>query len=223
MAKEKVVAIIPIKGGAEYNTAELLGKPLISYTVDAGKNAEKIDKVIVSTDDEKVAKIAKKAGAEVPFIRPKKLSEEDKTVEDVLKYSVEMLEEKENYKADIVVLLEINHPFRKEGLLDKMIETMEEKDFDTVFVVFEEHDAFWRFKNGELVRISEAKTRKERKPTYRELGGLGCATKTEIVKKGKRLGEKIGIVPVRDKLSKIDIRNKDDLWLAEKKHEKLSD
>ena len=79
----KILAIIPARGGSKSvpkkNIRNLNGKPLIAYTIEAAKRIEeKFHKIIVSTDDEEIAEVAKHYGAEVPFIRPRNLAE-DKT------------------------------------------------------------------------------------------------------------------------------------------------
>ena len=79
----KILAIIPARGGSKSvpkkNIRNLNGKPLIAYTIEAAKRIEeKFHKIIVSTDDEEIAEVAKHYGADVPFIRPSNLAE-DKT------------------------------------------------------------------------------------------------------------------------------------------------
>lgn len=76
----KTVAIIPARGGSKRipkkNIKDFHGKPLIAYSIEVALKSKLFDKVIVSTDDDEIAKVAKKYGAEVPFIRPKELSDD---------------------------------------------------------------------------------------------------------------------------------------------------
>jgi len=71
----KILGIIPARGGSkgipQKNLQKILGKPIIQYSIDAAKKS-KINKIIVTTDDKKIAKFAESKGIEVPFIRPKK-------------------------------------------------------------------------------------------------------------------------------------------------------
>ena len=83
------------------------GKPLIAYTIEAAKNCPFIDRVIVSTDDPKIAEVSKRFKAEVPFIRPAELAGDSIPTEPVLKHAVEWLENNENYKTDVVVFFQL--------------------------------------------------------------------------------------------------------------------
>ena len=91
----KAVAIIPARGGSKRiprkNIKEFHGKPLIAYSVEVALASKLFEKVIVSTDDEEIAKVAKEYGAEVPFLRPKELSDDFTGTEDVINHTVEYL------------------------------------------------------------------------------------------------------------------------------------
>ncbi len=94
----KCIAIIPARGGSKRiprkNIKDFYGKPLIAYSIQAALESKLFDKVIVSTDDEEIANIAKKYGAEVPFIRPKELSDDFTGTGDVVNHALEWLKEK---------------------------------------------------------------------------------------------------------------------------------
>src|SRR3989344_6984464 len=111
----KVLAVIPARGGSKgipkKNIKLLAEKPLIAYPIELAKSIPEISKVIVSTDSEEIAEIARKHGAEIPFIRPKELAEDETPTLPVLQHAVTSLEEKENWKADLVILLYPTSPF----------------------------------------------------------------------------------------------------------------
>jgi len=94
----KSVAIIPARGGSKRiprkNIKEFYGKPLIAYSIEVALASKLFDKVIVTTDDEEIANIAREYGAEVPFIRPKELSDDFTGTGDVVKHALEWLETK---------------------------------------------------------------------------------------------------------------------------------
>jgi len=96
--KEKCIAIIPARGGSKRiprkNIKLFHGKPLIAYSIEAALKSELFDKVIVTTDDEEIASIAKKYGAEVPFIRPKELSDDFTNTKDVIDHALKYFEER---------------------------------------------------------------------------------------------------------------------------------
>lgn len=91
--KNNAVAIIPARGGSKRiprkNIKDFFGKPLIAYSIEAALKSNLFNKVIVSTDDEEIAKIAKDYGAEVPFLRPKELSDDFTGTADVINHTVE--------------------------------------------------------------------------------------------------------------------------------------
>jgi len=94
----KSVAIIPARGGSKRiprkNIKEFFGKPLIAYSIQTALKSNLFDKIIVTTDDEEIAKIAKEYGADVPFIRPKELSDDFTGTGDVVKHALDYLKDK---------------------------------------------------------------------------------------------------------------------------------
>lgn len=139
----RVVCIIPARGGSKglrgKNIKDLLGKPLIAYSIEQAKESKYIDRVIVSTEDSVIAEVSKKYGAEVPFIRPKELATDESRVIDVLLHAIEWLEDHEKYDFDIVVLLHATTPLRSVSDIDSCIEMLIETKADNVFSVMEAH------------------------------------------------------------------------------------
>ena len=86
------IAVIPARGGSKRiprkNIKSFLGKPIIAYSIEEAINSKLFDKVIVSTDDEEIAKVAKEHGAEVPFIRPKAISDDFTGTNAVVKHAI---------------------------------------------------------------------------------------------------------------------------------------
>jgi CMP-N-acetylneuraminic acid synthetase len=218
------VAVIPARGGskglARKNLRLLAGKPLVAYTIEAAKASSYVDRVIVSTEDEEIAETARKYGAEVPFLRPKELAEDLTPTEPVLKHAVEWLEKAEGYQVDIVLFLQPTDIFRKRFMIDEAIKRLLDDDtLDSVFVAYPTHKNFWRRVDGKYVRLAEDLTygpRQTREPLYREDTGIACATRAEVLRQGKRIGEKIDIIINNDEASFIDIHDEFDFWLAEK-------
>lgn len=90
------VAIIPARAGSKRipkkNIKPFLGKPIIAYSIEVAKKCELFDRIIVSTDSEEISKVAQKCGAEVPFMRPSKLSDDYTGTDDVIKHALNWLE-----------------------------------------------------------------------------------------------------------------------------------
>lgn len=123
--KKKVLAIIPARGGSKSipkkNIYPILGKPVIFYTIEAAKRSKLIDRIIVSTDDKEIADIARGFGAEIPFLRPKELAEDNTPDLPVFQHALYWLKKNEDYQPDIVIHLWPTSPFRKNGDIDKAI------------------------------------------------------------------------------------------------------
>ena len=124
----KVLGLIVARGGSKSipkkNIKLLGGKPLIAYTIEKAKAAKYIDRLILSTDDEEIAEVAKKYGCEVPFMRPKELAQDDTKDYPVFTHALEWLRDNENWKPDFVVHLRPTHPFRKTEHIDQGIEML---------------------------------------------------------------------------------------------------
>ena len=120
-----IIAIIPARAGSkslvDKNIKYLSGHPLIAYSIAAAKLSKKIDRVIVSTDSQKYAEIAKQYGAEVPFIRPDKISIDTAIDRDFLIHSMNWFEENENSVPEYWVHLRPTTPLRSIEIIDNAI------------------------------------------------------------------------------------------------------
>ena len=128
--KSKILALIPARGGSKgikgKNIIDINGKPLIAYTIEAGKQSKYIDDVVVTTDSEKIAEVSKKYGAEIPFMRPAEYAQDkSKTIDAVLHAIKELKKQGKVY--DTLVLLQPTQPLRTSVDIDKAIELYFEK------------------------------------------------------------------------------------------------
>lgn len=119
----KILGTICARGGSKgvknKNIRELAGKPLIGYTLEYFKQWGKADKIVCSTDSEKIAEIAKKYGAEIPCLRPKELATDNASKLEALQHIVKVCEQQEKTKYDIIVDLDPTAPLRKKKFLDE--------------------------------------------------------------------------------------------------------
>lgn len=131
-----ILGIIPARAGSKRlknkNILPLMGKPMILYTLEHARKSRLIDKIVCSTDSERIAKIMEKESCEV-IKRPKRLARDRSRLEDALIHAVLYLEREQNYSADIVVILLANIPVRQEGVVDKAIEKLIATGADSVF------------------------------------------------------------------------------------------
>jgi len=121
-----IIGLITARGGSRSipgkNIKLLAGKPLIAWTIEAALQCKELRRVIVSTDDEKIAEVAQQLGAEVPFIRPVELSQDDSSHISVVLHTIHWLEEKEGFCPDYIMLLQPTSPFRTVEDMQKSIQ-----------------------------------------------------------------------------------------------------
>ncbi len=124
----EVLAVIPARGGSKgiprKNIRLFAGYPLLSYSIAAGLQAESVTRTIVSTDDEEIAAVARDFGAQVPFMRPPELAQDDTTDLPVFKQALAWLREHEGYVPDVVVQLRPTSPIRPRGLVDNAVRAL---------------------------------------------------------------------------------------------------
>jgi N-acylneuraminate cytidylyltransferase len=148
----EVLALIPARGGSKSiprkNILEFAGHPLIAFSIAAGLASEKVQRVIVSTDDEQIAAIARDYGAEVPFLRPDEISQDDTPDLPVFQHALEWLEVEESYHPEIVVQLRPTSPLRKKIHIDqavwRLIAHPEADSIRSVCIPFQNPFKMWR-------------------------------------------------------------------------------
>ena len=192
---------------------------MISYTIEASLASKYVSRTIVSTDSKEIKKIALQYGAEVPFLRPKPLSNDSAKSESALKHAISWLNENENYEPDIVVYLQITDPFRKKWMIDTCIKKLiDNPNLDSAFMGLVKHKNYWRKIDGQYKRlandISSGAPRQIKEPIYREDTGIALATRVNVIKEGKRIGERVEIIPYEQDVDFIDIHSEFDLWLS---------
>ncbi len=135
--KPEVLAIIPARGGSKgiprKNIKSFAGYPLIAYSIAAGLQSELTTRVIVSTDDEEIAEVARKWGAQTPFLRPAEFAADNTLDLPVFKHALTWLKEHEGYVPDIVLQLRPTSPARPVTLLDDAVRLlMDHPEADSV-------------------------------------------------------------------------------------------
>lgn len=125
---KSVLAIIPARGGSKglprKNILLLAGLPLLGWPVKASRGSKYIDRIIVSTEDKEIAKIAQKQGAEVPFLRPSELAQDTSTTFSVLEHAIEYLK-KEGCIYEYCLLLEPTSPLTESADIDRALEKLD--------------------------------------------------------------------------------------------------
>ena len=137
-SNKKFLALIPARAGSkgikDKNIIDLKGKPLIAYSIDAALKSKYIDRVVVSTDGEDIAAVAKEWGADVPFLRPDYLASDTAKTIDAVLHCIEALK-KAGDSYDYLVLLQPTQPLRQSFHIDEAIEKMLDLDANSLVSV----------------------------------------------------------------------------------------
>ncbi|MCK9224207.1 MAG: acylneuraminate cytidylyltransferase family protein [Candidatus Muirbacterium halophilum] len=221
------LAIIPARGGSKRlprkNTLDLAGKPLIAWSIEAGLKSKYIDEVMVSTDDDEIINIAKNCGARIPFVRPKKLSNDFSTRSEVIKHTIEFYQNKLDKNFDYLIFLQPTSPLRDEIDIDKAIEYLFCKNADAIVSVCEVgYPIQWSGvlpKNNDMSSFLEDIAIKSRSQDFKTIYKLNgalyiCSTKKFLEQGCLFLKENIYAYKMLESIS-VDIDTKEDFEYAE--------
>jgi N-acylneuraminate cytidylyltransferase len=139
----RIIAFIFARGGSKglpYKNIKMLnGKPLIAWSIEHAKSVKRVDRVIVSTDSEKIARIAREYGAEVPFMRPADLATDNSPEWLSWQHGLKYLENTDGCLPDLMLSIPTTAPLRNVNDIDKVIDEYKKSDTDIVIVVTESH------------------------------------------------------------------------------------
>jgi len=208
----RIVAIVPVRGASK----KVSRTTLLDYTIRAAKSSRYIKDVVVATDVEETAELARSLGARAPFLRPKDLSEQYVDVADVFRYALEQIEAADGVP-DLVVTLEETYPFRSPGMLDEMIARLVAEGLDTVVAARKETRGIWMDQEGEVALLADGFMPRQFKRSHAMVGllGLGCVTHPMLLRTGSLFSGKVGIFEAAHPLSAIEVRDAVTLGLAE--------
>ncbi len=188
-----------------------LDDQLLRMTRDAAIESSFTRRVVLATDSPWLLERGRDLGLDVPFLRPSEMSASSVRVDTVLGYTLRRLED-DGYFPDVVVPLEVTYPFRPPGLIDDVVRKLVEEGLDTVIAGFPEYRPCWKRAENGLLRLDDFSIgRSEREPLHVGLPSLGCATYPEFIRRGTRLGERVGILEIHDPIAAIEIREAADL------------
>lgn len=226
MIKNKnVVAIIIARGGSKSiprkNVLLFHEKPLVAWPIDLAKSIPRIDRVIVSTEDDEIMSVAKKFGAETPFKRPMELADDVTPTLPVLQHCIQYLKEKENYKADIVLLFYPTSPLLQAKRVEEALDLFEKTNCESVVSVVKDWGRFWKLDEvDEKYKILYPLNRVNRqyyKPLYRENGAIYFSSYEVLMEQNKIVHDTAVEFVIMDEDENVDIDNPSDLKEAEAK------
>ncbi len=230
--RPEILAVIPARGGSKSiphkNIRTFAGHPLIAYSIAAGIKADTVTRVIVSTDDARIADVARQYGAEVPFLRPAELAQDDTTDLPVFQHALDWLKEHENYSPQAVVQLRPTSPVRPVGLVDSAVHALlSHAEADSVRGVVpagQNPHKMWRIDSttGQLKHLLDVPglaepynaPRQLLPPIYWQTGHIDAIRTETILDKGSLSGKVILPVMVDPRYT-VDIDNLSDWQRAE--------
>jgi len=224
-----ILCVVPARGGSKRlpgkNIMPIFGKPLIAHTFSHAKASKLIDRLVCSTDDEKIASVAKAEGVDV-LMRPAEISGDTAAIEDTLRHVARTLEQRDGWRADIVTMLLANVAYRRDGLIDETIQKLiDDPSLTSTLSCFKVNQRpEWMFKlDGPALKlVNECKFyRQQDLPDYYLPDGAVISLRMETLEKTeglsgayKYLGERIGHV-IQDRMFGIEVDHPDDVAAAE--------
>lgn len=219
-----MLAVIPARGGSKgvphKNIRDLDGKPLIAYTIEAAIKSKVFDKIVVSTDSSEIAEIAQRYGAEVPFIRPKDLSGDFSSSDDVVLHAIDYFKRK-GKEFEYVCKLQPTSPLRNETHIMEAYQLLKDSNSNFVVSVCEcEHSPLWTGTLDEKKSLNRFINEyvkgacRQKLPKYYRLNGAIYMGKTEAFEDNKSFFGKNGTAFIMNQEESIDIDNYFDFEIA---------
>jgi len=214
-----VVAVIPARSGSkgvkDKNIKLLAGVPLLAYSIFAARLADNIDRIIVSTDSEHYADIARQYGAEVPFIRPQAISGDRNTDYELVKHMLDWMQSEEGFVPSYLVHLRPTTPLRDPVYIKKAIECLRKEKGATAlrsshemdqssYKTLEVKEGYYKCIGSESFDLDQAnRPRQEYEKTYDPNGYVDVYRSHFVIGNGKLLGDRV-LAYITPKISEVD-------------------
>jgi YrbI family 3-deoxy-D-manno-octulosonate 8-phosphate phosphatase len=215
------LAIIPARGGSKgiprKNILPVAGKPLIAYNIEQARRSRYIHRVVVSTDDDEIADIARRYGAEI-VRRPAEISGDSASSETALLHTLQVLQQEDGYQPDLLVFLQCTSPLTLAEDMDGTIQALLNQRADSALAVIPFHYFLWRQEADGAVGINHDRRvrplRQEREPQYLETGAVYVMKVPDFLKIHHRFFGKTALY-VMPPERRLEIDEPADLQIAE--------
>jgi len=228
----KILGVIPARGASKSvprKNIKLLGElPLIAYSILAAKESRRLDRCIVTTEDEEIARIAASYGAEIPFLRPPELALDETTDLPVFEHCLQWLKDEESYVPDVVVQLRPTAPFRTAEHIDEavelLLETPEADSVRSVCMAGQHPLKMWGLRNGwlesyvppQIYGIGEAYNRpRQQLPRAYIQNGAVDVIRTSVIAENHSMSGRHILAFIMEELDSVNIDSLLDWALAE--------
>lgn len=224
----RVLAIVPARSGSKgvpgKNVKKLAGRTLLDYTALAARDSGVIDRIVLSTDSAEIADAGRRAGLEVPFMRPGELAQDDTPMLPVIQHALETLAV-DGWTTDVIVLLQPTSPLRRPSHVRDAVTLLQESNADSVVSVIElprhlSPDYVMRIEDGALrpfLAEGERVTRRQdARPAYSREGTVYACWRTTLEQWGNIYGERCQPL-ILDAADSLSIDSPDDWAEAERR------
>jgi CMP-N,N'-diacetyllegionaminic acid synthase len=214
------IGIIPARGGSKSiplkNIKKLNGKPLIEYTIEVAIESKILNRIIVSTDHDEIAKVCEKYSEVDVFLRPDNLSTDTARTEPVLLHVCDVLQQVEGIIPEFILTLEPTSPMRRVETVRRCLDLISITGIDSVLAVAETREVYGKIKNGAYQHLipNQPRRRQDREPIYRESSTIYGTTLKSLRETNSIIGGET-IPLIVDKKEAIDINDIYDFMLAE--------
>ena len=217
-----MLAIIPARGGSKglpgKNLKLIGGKPLIAHTIETALITAELTRIIVSTEDEEIARVAQQFGAEVPFMRPTNLASDNSLAIDTYKYTVDKLINDEGIDIDEFMILLPTSPLRDASDISNAVKIFRNKNADSVISVTKGEKPVSWFKtlgnDGKILENDNALKNRQEETDYYCPNGSIYIFKKDLIDKAIYYSDKT-YAYVMPKSRSVDIDFEIDLLFAE--------
>lgn len=220
-----ILAIIPARGGSRgiphKNIRSFGGRPLIAHTIAVAKQSRSITRIVVSTDSESIARVARKYGADVPFLRPPELAGDESKVSDAIIHLLTKLKEAGHYEPEYIVLLQPTSPLRTAADIDGAVAVLFKRQAKAVVSVCPTEPLVFTKDRNDLLRVVssteflKSSNRQALPPTYKLDGSMIYAIRTKTFLKERTFLPRGTIGYVIERWRAIDLDEPQDFVVGE--------
>ena len=223
-----VLGLVPARGGSKgvpgKNIKQLAGRTLLEYTAAAARDSGVIDRAVLTTDSEEIAEAGRRAGLDVPFLRPATLAADDTPMLPVMQHAIETLAA-QGWTADIIVLLQPTSPLRRPSHIRDAVTMLRDTKADSVVTVVEvprhlSPDYVMRIESGVLRPFladgDRVTRRQDARPAYSRDGTVYTCWRSTIERFGSIYGERC-LPLIVDAADSLSIDSPDDWAAAEQR------
>jgi len=217
--------VIPARGGSKglpgKNLMRLDGETLVARAVRHARESGVCDRVVVTTDGKDIADEARRAGAEVPFLRDESLAGDLATTEATLQDALARAEQAFKCTFDICVFIAPTDIFRQPQWIADCVDALRsDASLESAFVGLSTHKNYWeQSEDGSWVRLRDwmkvYSSRQILRRIVREDTGLASASRATLWRAGRRIGDRVQVIAHDDDFTSIDIHKREDFELAQ--------